>query len=77
MSAPLQHVLRVLEEDLELFHENFALQLVFLVDEVLKELDLDFGRKALDQARIHAVHVDRQLEDLLQMLAYIIKGLVH
>ena len=31
MGAPLQHVLAVLEKNLELFHENLALQLIFLV----------------------------------------------
>lgn len=58
VGTSLKHVLRVLEQDLQLFHENFALQFIFFVNKVLQEFDLDLGRQAFDEARIHAVHIN-------------------
>ena len=60
MSTPLEHVLVVLEQDFEFFHENFALQLVFLVFEAIKDVNLNFAGKSLYESRVHAVHVNRQ-----------------
>ena len=73
MGTPLEHVLVVLEQDFEFFHENFALQLVFLVFEAIKDVNLHFAGKSLDESRVHAVHVDWQEQDFLQIGRNIVK----
>jgi len=76
VGTSLQHVLLVLKQNFELLHENLALQLVFFVHQVLQHFDFHFSSEALHETRVHAVHVDRQLQDLLQVLASVVETLI-
>lgn len=58
VSTALEHVLTVLKEDLKLFHENLALQLIFLIFQLVERFDLHFAGQSFHEARVHAVHVN-------------------
>ena len=65
--ASMEHALLVLKHELELLHEQLALQLVLLVLHVVQVLDLYVLGELLHEVAIQAVHVDWQPNDLVNV----------
>ena len=63
--APVEHALLILEHQLELLHEQLALQLVLLVLHAIQVLDLYVLGQLLHEVAVQAVHVYGQPDDLM------------
>lgn len=63
----MEHALLVLKHDLQLLHEELALQFVLLILQVVEIIDLDVLGQLFHEVAIQAVHIDRQPNDLMNV----------
>ena len=70
VSTPVQKLVTILEQYLQFLHIQLALEFVLLILEALQSFNADLGRQSLDQGTIHTVHVDWQVDDLLEVVRH-------
>jgi hypothetical protein len=76
VDTTVQHVVLLLEQVLQLLHEQLRGQLVLLVHQLVQVVEGNLPGQSLDEAGVHAVHVDGQQDDLGQVLAHVDEGLL-
>lgn len=72
----MKHVVLLLEEVLQLLHEELALQLIFLVVELVELPERQLASQAFLKGAVHTVHIDRELYDLPDFPAHVAQSLL-
>lgn len=67
----------LLEEDLELLHEQSAYQLVFSLFEDVKPIEIDLPGNFPDYSRVDAAHIDLELSHFFNVGDEELYALIH
>ena len=70
VNAAVDHVGFALHQSLQLFHVDLAHEFVFAISKVDKLVDGDSARYLLDERRVETIHVDRQANNVAELLPY-------